>query len=191
MVETGQRASPLAKRGTTRPEDTKILEFGCGREKHPGAFGVDWSKDSHADLIHNLEDTPYPLPSDHYTHVYATAIIEHLRDVDAFVREIHRVCAPGATVAIRTPHFSSWYAYSDPTHIHIFGYHFLDLYVHCPSTLCMEPLFEYEHRELVFSRAPRLAGISRLANRYPARYEQLFAFMFPCENLDVRLKALK
>jgi hypothetical protein len=34
------------------------------------------------------------------------------------MEEIHRVCRPGAIVQLRTPHFSSALAYSDPTHRH-------------------------------------------------------------------------
>jgi hypothetical protein len=33
--------------------------------------------------------------------------------------------------------------------------------------------------------------VSALANRWPARYEQLFAWTFPCENLLIRLSPLK
>ena len=35
--------------------------------------------------------------------------------------ELHRICRPGARIQLRTPHFSSMLAYSDPTHTHYFS----------------------------------------------------------------------
>ena len=32
----------------------KILELGCGKRKRKGAIGIDISKDTDADVIHNL-----------------------------------------------------------------------------------------------------------------------------------------
>jgi hypothetical protein len=43
----------------------------------------------------------------------------------------------------------------------------------------------------LFSRVHRLSGVSTLANRFPARYEQLFCWVFPCENILIRLSPLK
>jgi hypothetical protein len=108
------------------PAQSTILDLGCGEAKHHSAFGLDIRTGARVDLVHDLRSTPWPLPSDHYRQVYCQDIIEHLPDTGAFMREIHRVCAVNAVVEIRTPHFSSWYSYNDPTHLHSFGYFFLD-----------------------------------------------------------------
>src|SRR5438876_10733071 len=39
-----------------------ILDLGCGAKKVPGAFGVDGISLPGVDLVHNLGETPYPLP---------------------------------------------------------------------------------------------------------------------------------
>jgi 2-polyprenyl-3-methyl-5-hydroxy-6-metoxy-1,4-benzoquinol methylase len=111
-----------------------ILDVGCGSAKHEGAFGIDIRSDAHADLVHDLRLTPWPVPGDHYSRVFCQDIIEHVPDVSSFVRELWRVCARGAEVEIRTPHFSSWYSYNDPTHLHSFGYFFLDHYTRDNAT---------------------------------------------------------
>lgn len=170
--------------------DTDVLDVGCGQAKHEGALGVDITGHSDADLTHDLNEYPYPLPSDHFRTVYCHDIIEHVDSIDAFVRELHRVSAPGGILKIRTPHFSSWYAYNDPTHRSYLGYFFLDHYV-TPSTITDHPLFEYVARRFLFPRAHRLTGASRLANKYPARYEQMFCFLFPCENMVLELRVIK
>lgn len=173
--------------------DTSVLDVGCGSCKHPGAFGLDIRGDSDADLVHDLRETPWPLPAGHFRRVYCHDIIEHVPDVSAFVRELHRVSAPGADIEIRTPHFTSRYAYNDPTHLHAFGYSFLDQFTSGGATLSSGggELFRYLERRFLFPRAHVLTGVSALANRAPARYEQLFCWMFPCENLLIRLAPVK
>ena len=45
------------------------------------------------------------------------------------MNEIHRITTAGATIEIIVPHFSNVYAFSDPTHVRLFGlysmYHFV------------------------------------------------------------------
>ena len=36
----------------------KILDFGCGKRKQKGATGIDISKDTDADVIHDLNVFP-------------------------------------------------------------------------------------------------------------------------------------
>ncbi|MGH2570848.1 MAG: class I SAM-dependent methyltransferase [bacterium] len=163
-----------------------------GSAKHDDAFGLDIRATVHADLVHDLRSTPWPVPANHFKRVFCHDIVEHVPDVAAFLRELHRVCAPGAVVEIRTPHFSSWYAYNDPTHVHSFGYFFLDHFTTGETTVPSGgALFRYLERRFLFSKAHRLTGASALANRCPARYEQLFCWMFPCENLLIRMSPLK
>jgi hypothetical protein len=126
-----------AKEGLVRADESTILDVGCGSAKHDGAFGLDIRENARADLVHDLRSTPWPVPGDHYTRVFCQDIIEHMPDVGAFVRELHRVCATGAVIEIRTPHFSSWYAYNDPTHVHSFGYFFLDHFTTENTTLSL------------------------------------------------------
>ena len=38
----------------------KILDLGCGKRKRKGTVGIDISKDTDADIIHDLNKFPYP-----------------------------------------------------------------------------------------------------------------------------------
>jgi SAM-dependent methyltransferase len=172
------------------PAGTDTLDLGCGLAKHPGAFGVDSDPKVNPDLLHDLDETPFPLPSGRFTTVICQDVLEHVSDVGSFLVEIHRVARPGARVLIRTPHFSSYYAYNDPTHRHVFGYFALDRFTTSGAARSV-PLFRYRSRRFLFSRLHRLDGASWLANRFPGRYEQLFAFMFPTENLAIELEVSK
>src|SRR5215212_8288477 len=59
--------------------------------------------------------------------------------VVAVMEEIHRLGRPGARVYIRSPHFSSWQFYTDPTHRHPFAARSFDYFV--PGTA----LFAYDY----------------------------------------------
>jgi hypothetical protein len=176
-----------------QPKDERVtLDLGCGLAKHEGAIGVDNDPLVHPDIVHDLDVLPLPFPADRFREVICQDVLEHIGNVEGFLREVHRVALEGAIVRIRTPHFSSWYAYNDPTHKHTFGYFVLDRFTTTPgSNTRSVPLFRYRRRTILFSRMPRLLGISRLANSMPARYEQLFTFIMPAENLYIELEVLK
>lgn len=178
----------------------RVLNLGCGLKKleFPEAssatevVGVDLSRHSQADVIHDLDAFPYPLESDSFDLVLMQDVIEHLRDVPAVLREVHRVAKHGATVRVRTPHFSSWYAYNDPTHRHVFGAFAFDGFdATNPNRLYAEATFERVTRRILFPRIWRMTGVAALANRFPARWEQLFAFAFCAENLFFEWRVVK
>ena len=172
--------------------DVRILDVGCGSAKHADAFGIDMRANSQADLVHDLRATPWPLPDNHYTHVHCQDIIEHMADTGAFLHELHRVCAPSARIEIRTPHFSSWYAYNDPTHMHAFGLFFLDHFTTDNSTVSSGgALFRYLDRRYVFWRPYRMMGVAALANRHPQWYERMFCWIFPCQNMLITITPVK
>src|SRR5512132_4107683 len=85
----------------------KILDVGCGRNKHPGAIGLDSNSRTDADVVHDLGDIPYPFAEDEFDEVIGNHVIEHVPDVMAFVSELYRVTRPGGRIRILTPHYSN------------------------------------------------------------------------------------
>ena len=96
--------------------DKKILDVGCGQNKFAGAIGIDGNPRSHADVIHNLGDFPYPFPDDEFDEIICRHVIEHVPDVLGFVNELHRITKPGGVLKIVTPHYSNPDWATDPTH---------------------------------------------------------------------------
>jgi hypothetical protein len=108
------------------------------------------------------------------------------------MNEIYRVARTGATVRIRTPHYSSYYAYNDPTHKRFFGVYIFDGFdADNPNVLYTNARFRVVRREILFPKIWRVTGIAALANRFTHRWEQLFAFIFRAENLYFELQAVK
>jgi len=168
-----------------------VLDLGCGSKKWPGAVGLDVSSDTDADIVHDLDVFPYPLEHDAYDVVLMQDVIEHVEDLYGLMAEVNRIARPGARVLVRTPHFSSMLAFSDPTHRH-----YLSLLA---ISGLAEPGFAHYSAtrfRVVSNRVDlwlpfRLAGLERLANRFPREYEAYFAFRFPAMNIRAELEVLK
>jgi SAM-dependent methyltransferase len=189
--------SPL--RGVTDPSQYdlrpsgpgRVLDVGCGSKKHPGAVGIDLSANTDADVVHDLDELPWPLEDASFDQILLQDVVEHLDDLYGVFAELHRVARPGGRVHLRTPHFSSVLAYSDPTHVHFL------------STAAIRGLAEpgFAHYSSVRFRVVgvwldlwlpfRIAGIEWLANRYPDVYERYFAFRLPAMNIRAELEAIK
>jgi len=57
-----------------------ILDVGCGTAKINGAIGIDRAKLPGVDIVHDLNDLPWPFENDSFDEVYMNDIIEHLDD---------------------------------------------------------------------------------------------------------------
>lgn len=104
----------------------KILDVGCytgeflvKRVKNiakPRMYGIDinqrfvsLSKKSGIKAIKGDVEKDLPFKSNFFDIVVANQIIEHLVNVDNFVREIHRVLKPNGYLIISTENLSSWH----------------------------------------------------------------------------------
>jgi predicted SAM-dependent methyltransferase len=95
---------------------TKILDVGCGANKHPGAIGVDNNPRTAADVIHDLGTVPYPFEENEFEEIISRHAVEHVPDVMAFVTELYRITKPGGRIRLVTPHYTNPDWANDPTH---------------------------------------------------------------------------
>jgi SAM-dependent methyltransferase len=168
------------------------LNIGCGRKPLAGAVNLDASDEVGADVVHDLNCTPWPFSANTFDDVHAYDVLEHLHDVIRSLEEIHRVCRGGAIVHVTVPHFSSANAFTDITHRHWFGYrsfdpfdgnHDLAFYSHVR--------FRRRATRISFHTSLMNSLIFRLANRWPCQYEQRWAWIFPAWFLYFELEVLK
>lgn len=84
------------------------IDIGCGNRKREGFIGIDYLDDPQVDINIDLRKCPLPFPDNFVSEVWSNHFFEHLciEHVCRMMREIHRVCKPGAKVEIRVPHFS-------------------------------------------------------------------------------------
>jgi SAM-dependent methyltransferase len=169
-----------------------VLNLGAGKKRRPDAVNVDLVTATNPELVWDLNQFPWPLPSNHFHEVVASDVLEHLDNLIAIMEEIHRVSAPGAVVRITVPHYSSANAFRDPTHRHYFswfGFHYFtgenqwEFYTRCR--------FRRRNTQLVFYPSLINKVVWRLANRFPEAYENRWAWIFPAWFLSFELEVVK
>jgi SAM-dependent methyltransferase len=106
----------------------RVLDIGCGANKIPGAIGMDVNPRSAADVIHDLDDVPYPFADDQFDEVVGRHVIEHVRDPMAVMLELHRITRSGGLVRLVAPHWTNPDFATDLTHRnHLNSYSFRNL----------------------------------------------------------------
>jgi SAM-dependent methyltransferase len=166
------------------------LNLGCGLRKRPDCWNVDMRGEP--DLVWDLEQRPWPLPRDHFEHIYAFDVVEHVASIQDFVEEAHALLAPGGILEITTPHFSCSNSYTDPTHRHHLGYFSFDYFTDASQWSFYSPVrFEIAERILVFRQRLPDRLMSRFANRHPEVWEQRLAWLWPAWFLIFKLRAVK
>ncbi len=169
-----------------------ILHLGAGKKYNPNAVNVDLVAGTNPDVVHDLDQMPWPLPSDRFTEIQAMDVIEHLNDVVAVMEEIHRVATNGAIVRITVPHFSSANAFTDITHRHWFSVSSFDYFTgESPVDFYTSRRFRKRSAQIVFFPSLVNKLVWRYAKRWPSAYESKWAWMFPAWFLSFELEVRK
>jgi SAM-dependent methyltransferase len=168
-----------------------VLDVGCGSSKYPGAVGLDISADTDADVVHDLDERPFPFDDDSFDQILMQDVIEHVAEPVKLMEELHRIARPGARIQLRTPHFSSVLAYGDPTHKHYFSRIGIESLAEPRFAHYTAVRFRVVHITLDLWFPFRALGIGFLANRFPGPYEAYFAFRFPTMNIRAEFEVVK
>lgn len=102
-----------------------IVNLGAGYAREPGITTLDKRPLPGIDIVHDLENIPWPLPDESCELLWATHIIEHIKPwltID-FFNEMWRILKPGGEVFISTPLAGSPEFWNDPTHCNGFTEH--------------------------------------------------------------------
>lgn len=170
----------------------KKLNLGCGKDIRKGYINLDSLKLAGVDVVHNMNNFPYPFKNNEIDEVYVSHVLEHLDDLIKTMKEVHRICKSGARIIIRVPHFSCGVSYRDPTHKRLFSYFTMDYFTDdCFYSL---PKFRVVRRKLNFTRMafPSLNRIfNPLINVNPAIYERFFCWILPCAECLFELEVIK
>jgi SAM-dependent methyltransferase len=97
------------------------FNMGCGHNKLDGYVNVDAFAECSPDLVINLETLPWPLETSSADLVIFNHSLEHMgQDPKIFLgimKELYRICKPGAEIRINVPHPRSNSFIDDPTHV--------------------------------------------------------------------------
>ena len=169
--------------------------MGCGRNKRPGAVGIDPNPRTAADVLADIDGRGLPFLDSTFASVSLIHVIEHVGDVVAAIEESHRVLRPGGRLLIETPHYSDASSFADPTHRwHLSSFSFryfteaggFDYYSRCR--------FRQIRLRVKLLRLWRLLGFELMVNRSRAFrkfWEYYLCFIVRGKALVFELEALK
>jgi SAM-dependent methyltransferase len=174
----------------------RILDLGCGNKKRPNALGIDFNDRTAADVIHDLNQFPYPLEDGSFDEIYIDNTLEHLDDVIRVMEEVHRICKPQGMVKVIVPYFRSIWAFIDPTHRHFFTVNSF-AYFDPENPICERysySLARFKVESISFNDELSMgfikAMMARIANRWPNGYEYYLSHLFPLDDITYCLRRL-
>jgi SAM-dependent methyltransferase len=94
------------------------LDIGCGANKQAGFVGMDLRDLPGVDIVHNLEEFPYPILNEECHIIVASHILEHINPTVTLklFNELWRITKPGGQLVIAVPYAGSAPYWQDPTH---------------------------------------------------------------------------
>ncbi len=98
----------------------KKLNLGCGYDIREGWVNLDMYKNKGVDVAHDLNHYPYPFKKNYFDLIFSWNSLEHLKDADKGIRELHRILKPGGLLIVHVPYFNAAAAYK-PTHFSFFS----------------------------------------------------------------------
>ena len=105
---------------TEKPTSKKKLiklDIGCGQNKRDGFVGMDMVKLPGVDIVQDAEKTPWPIRDESVEEACISHYAEHVKNLPAFMDELHRVLVPEGRATIVCPYYTSMRSMQDPFHI--------------------------------------------------------------------------
>jgi ubiquinone/menaquinone biosynthesis C-methylase UbiE len=182
---------------------SKILVLGCGKKGFESkdsdtVITVDINPNVGADVIHNLDQFPYPFQDNEFDQIHLDNVLEHLTDIIAVMEELHRISKPNSKITIIVPYFRSIWAHLDPTHKHFFtvdtlSYFDVDHMYHHRYAYSLTAKFKIHKK--AFNENIDKSWFRHImlvwANKWPNFYESNFSHLYPMEDLTYHLETVK
>jgi SAM-dependent methyltransferase len=139
------------------------LNFGCGKNIKKGYVNADIDKFESVDKNFDFNIFPYPFSDNEFDEILADNVLEHLGDIPAVMKELHRISKPDGMIKIIVPYYNCYGAYNDLTHQHYFSHR------------SFEPFYEKNARGNYFIKEKfRLERLKLV----PTRLGKIFLFDF-------------
>ncbi len=173
------------------------LNIGCGGKKLRGYTNLDFSADVNPDIVWDLEKGPLPFQDNIFSKIVAEHVLEHISNFVSLMHELWRICENGAVIKIKTPFYSSWGQFNDPTHVRFFSpftFNYFRGSGYSHQVGVKEKLFNVKKVKLNFGigTAKKLNWIvNPLVNFNHKFYCRFFAWIFPVSEIEYELVVLK
>lgn len=163
------------------------LNLGCGSDYVKGYVNVD-RVPGIADVVHDLNEFPYPWPDNAADEILMRHVLEHIEDIRKVMDELWRILKPGGRLIIYVPHFSHFQALTHPEHRHAFHYNSLQMFTPQSDERYTDYLWNIQEVRLCFKNAI----LGWLFNRHKYIYTTtILAYLFPAYEIRFVMTPLK
>ncbi len=172
------------------------LNLGCGWDKRVGYVNCDISPSVLPDKVINLEKR-LPFKKNTVSEILANHVLEHVHNFVPLMHEFWRVCKHGARVCVRTPFYSAWGQFNDPTHVRFFTPFTFDYFKkgkYSHEVRSVKDIFDVKNVVINFGIGPskKLNFIfNPLINLNHIIYCRFFAWIFPAAEIYYELRVIK
>ena len=172
------------------------LNIGCGRDIKEGYINLDKIGLNGVDVVHDLEEIPYPFKENRFDEIYCKHVLEHTGDLIAVMDELHRISKPSGKIKIIVPYFSGQGAYSDPTHRRFFTWKTFDYfsskgyYSKSSFKIIEKQIFFFSARTFMTSESYSMP-MDFFINLRPMIYQRYFCWTFPASEVHYLLEVEK
>lgn len=94
----------------------KKLNIGSGTDIRKGWVNLDVTHLDGVDVVHDLNQFPWPFENNEFDEILLWNVLEHLDDRIKTLEEIYRISKPNANVRVSVPYWNSYEFITDPTH---------------------------------------------------------------------------
>ena len=92
------------------------LHLWCWTYIKPWYVNIDILPLPWVDIVHNLENVPYPFEDNSVDLVFSSHVLEHIQDLWAVMEELTRIGKNWSIIQVVTPYFSNPGTWADYTH---------------------------------------------------------------------------
>jgi SAM-dependent methyltransferase len=179
-----------------KKEKRMRLHLGCGENYKEGYINCDISQEVNPDKIVDLEEK-LPFKNNSIDEIIINHTLEHINNFIPLMHEFYRVCKKESIIYIKTPFYSAWGQYNDPTHVRFFTPFTFDYFkksIYSHEVGCDKDMFEIKKIKINYG-----IGISSklnwlfnpFINLNHRIYCRFFAWIFPASEIKYELIVLK
>jgi len=169
--------------------ESKKLHLGCGNLIKKGWINHDLVNLPGVDVVHDLNEYPWPWENESFDEVHMANVLEHLPNTIKVMEELYRITKLGAKIYIEVPYWNSWEAITDPTHVTAFNEFTFDFFdphhIRCQS----RPYYSHArfritkqgfviHPLLPYIKIPRISREYVFFNKYAKKILGILASFF-------------
>ena len=173
------------------------LNLGCGKKIKEGYVNLDLYPLPGVDVVTDITKE-LPFQDDEFDEIITEHVLEHVVDLNSLLQELHRITRAGGVIKIFVPHFSTFGAYTDPTHKRFFGYFTLDYYTESSELSFYTTVrFKVKTKRILFyiAKNSRFSIVNKpltfLVNFVPLVYERLLCWIVPAQEVYYEIEPVK